>query len=100
MKGPQTIRNIHKQAKTQRGLKCTKYASVNKWVKSSEEAANIKRTGVRKTKSGFKAPTYELTIRSYLAMLFDSIRLEELFAQSDEATGSELLRNVIRFVGS
>ena len=91
VKGPQTIYDIHKIVKTRRRLRHVRYASVNKRVRSLEESGYIKKTGVKKTKAGFEASIYELTARAYLAILLDSINLEDLLMRVDEATASAIM---------
>ena len=94
-KGPLTIYDIHKMVITRRGLRHVRYASVNKRVRPLEESGYIKKTGVKKTKAGFEAHIYELTARAYLAILINSINLDELVMRVDEATASAIL-GVIR----
>jgi len=95
LKGPQTIYDIHKIVKTRRRLKHVRYASVNKRVRSLEKSGYIKKTGAKKTKAGFKATIYKLSARAYLAMLLDSINLEDLLERADDATASTILSNVM-----
>ena len=95
LKGPLTIYDIHKEVKARRGLRRTRYATVNKRVRSLEELRYVKRIGVKKTKAGFKAYIYELTARAYLAILLNSINLNELVMRADEATASAILAAVI-----
>jgi len=47
--GPQTIYDIHKKVKTRKGFSQTRYAYVNKRVRSLEEENYIKKTGVKKS---------------------------------------------------
>jgi len=91
LKGPQTIYDIHKEVKAQRGLRQTRYASVNKRVRLLEESGYIKKIGVKKTKAGFEASIYELSARAYLAILLNSINLEDSLMRVDEATASTIL---------
>jgi len=95
LKGPQTIYDVHKQVKTQKRLRHVRYASVNKRVRNLEKSGYIKKTGAKKTKAGFKASTYELTARAYLAILLNSINLNKLVTRADEATASAILAAVI-----
>ena len=44
----------------------------------------------------FEAFMYELTARAYLAILLNSINLDELVMRVDEATASSILGDVIR----
>ena len=94
LKGPQTIYDIHKIVKTRRRLRHVRYASVNKRVRSLEKSGYIKKTGVKKTKAGFKASIYELTPRAYLAILLNSINLDDLLMRADEATVSAILATI------
>ena len=96
LKGQRTIYDIHKEVKAQRGLKHVRYASVNKRVRSLEESGYIKRIGVKKTKAGFEATIYELTARAYLAILLNSINLDELVMRVDEATALTTLGTITR----
>jgi hypothetical protein len=91
LKDPLTIYGIHKEAKAQRGLRQTRYASVNKRVRFLEESGYIKKMGIRKTKAGFQASIYELTTKAYLAILLNSISLNELLLKVDEATAQTVL---------
>ena len=47
------------------------------------------------TKTGFKASIYELTARAYLAILLNSVNLEELVMRVNEATALTLLGETI-----
>jgi len=96
LKDPQTIYDIHKEAKTRRRLRHIRYASVNKRVRTLEKPGYIKKTGTKKTKAGFKASIYELTARAYLAILLDSINLDELVMRVDEATALAILGDIMR----
>jgi predicted transcriptional regulator len=93
-KGPLTIYDIHKIVKTRRRLRHARYASVNKRVRSLEESGYIKKIGVKKTKAGFEAHIYELTAKAYLAILLNSINLDELVMRANEATASAILAAV------
>ena len=95
VKGPLTIYDIHKTVKTQRRLKHVRYASVNKRVRSLEETGYIKKIGVKKTKTGSQAIIYELTARAYLAILFDSIKLDKVVMQVDEVAALVILGDII-----
>lgn len=95
LKGPQTIYDLHKEVKAQKGLKYIRYASVNKRVRSLEESGYVKKIGVKKTKAGFKASIYELTARAYLAMLLNFINLNDLLMKTDEANASAILATIM-----
>jgi DNA-binding PadR family transcriptional regulator len=95
LKGPLTIYDIHKEVKTLRRLRRVRYASVNKRARSLEKSGYVKKTGVKKTKAGFKASIYELTARAYLAILLNSVNLEELLLRVDETAASAILGTII-----
>ena len=98
LKGPQTIYDIHKELKAQKGLRYIRYASVNKRVRLLKESGCINKIGVKKTKAGFQASVYELTARAYLAMLLNFINLDDLLMRVDEATASAILAAIISSV--
>jgi hypothetical protein len=51
----------------------------------------VKETNIKSTKAGFEATEYELTTRAYLALMLDSINLEDLLNRMDEDVASEIL---------
>jgi predicted transcriptional regulator len=91
LKGPQTIYDIHKELKAQKGLRYIRYATVNKRIRLLKESGYINKIGEKKTKAGFQASVYELTARAYLAILLNSINLDKLVKRVDEATASMIL---------
>jgi len=93
-KSPLIIYDIHKAVKARRGFRRVRYASVNKRVRSLKESSFIRRAGVKKTKAGFEASIYELTAKAYLAILLNSLNLDELVMRADEATASAILAAV------
>jgi predicted transcriptional regulator len=98
LKGPQTIYDIHKELKAQKGLRYIRYATVNKRIRLLKESGYINKIGVKKTKAGFQASVYELTARAYLAMLLNFINLDDLLMKVDEATASEILAAIMSSV--
>jgi Fe2+ or Zn2+ uptake regulation protein len=98
LKGPQTIYDIHKELKAQKGLRYIRYATVNRRVRLLKESGYINKIGVKKTKAGFQASVYELTARAYLAMLLNLINLDDLLMKVDEATASEILAAIMSSV--
>ena len=91
LKGPLTIYGIHKEIKTQRGFRNTRYASVNKRVRVLEESGYIKKIGIKKTKAGFEASIYELNVKGYLAILLNQINLDDFLKRVDDAAASTIL---------
>jgi hypothetical protein len=99
LKGPLTIYDMHKEIKTQRGLRYTRYASVNKRARFLEESGYIRKMGIKKTKPGFEASTYELAAKAYLAILLNSVSLEGLLTRLDETAANHILADTIRIIG-
>ena len=91
LKGPQTIYAMHKIVRRRRELKHVRYASVNKRIRALEGTDYIRKSGVKRTLAGFEASIYDLTSKAYLAVLLDSIKLDDMLTQIDEATAQSIL---------
>jgi len=96
LKGPQTIYDIHKEVKAQKGLKQSRYASLNKRVRALEELDYINKVGIKKTKAGFEASIYELSVKAYLSMILNIINLDNLLMRVDEATAQTILGAIMQ----
>jgi len=77
--------------RTFRGLKYTYYGNVNKRVRALRQQGYVKEVNVKSTKAGFEATEYELTTRTYLALMLDSTNLEDLLNRMDEDIALEIL---------
>ena len=91
LKGAKTIYDIHKHLRTFRGLKYTYYGNVNRRVRALRQQGYVKEVSIKSTKAGFEATEYELTTRTYLVLLLDSINLEDALNRMDEDVASEIL---------
>ena len=89
--GPLTTYDIHKHVRHRRTLRHTRYASVNKRVRSLEDLGYIRKIGVKKTKAGFDASKYDLATKAYLALLLDFIDLNDVLYRVDDVTASAIL---------
>ena len=98
LKGAQTIYDIHKHVRTFRRLRYTYYGNVNKRVRTLCHLGFLKQVNVKSTKAGFQAAEYELRARTYLALMLDSINLEDLLNRMDQDTASEILVLLARLV--
>jgi hypothetical protein len=98
LKSPQTIYDIHKEARKQKGLRRVRYASLNRRVRLLKESGYIKEVGIKKTKAGFKASEYELSIRAYLAMLLNATNMNDLLAKIDESTAETVLTSILQTI--
>jgi len=95
LKGAQTIYDIHKHVRTFRGMKYTYYGNVNKRVRALRQQGYVKEVNIKSTKAGFEATEYELTTRTYLALMLDSINLEDLLNRMDQDAASEILAVIV-----
>ena len=95
LKSPQTIYEVSKEVKAQRGLKHTKYTNINRRVKVLEEYGYIKKVGTRKTQAGFQASLYQLTVRAYLAISFNRVNLDNLIKKANEESILAILAAII-----
>jgi chromosome segregation and condensation protein ScpB len=91
LKGPQTIYEAFREVKAQKGLRHTKYTNVNRRVRTLEEYGYIEKVGARKTQAGFQAALYQLTARTYLAIILDQIDLNDVLQEADRTTVQTLL---------
>jgi hypothetical protein len=96
LKGVQTIYDIHKHVRTFRGLKYTYYGNVNKRVRALQQLGYVKEVRVKSTKAGFEATEYELTTRTYLALMLDSINPEDLLNRMDDDAALDILAAMIK----
>jgi len=60
------------------------YNTVNRRVRALEERGYVEKSGERKTKTGFAAKLYQLTIRAHLAMLLNRINLDYFIEEASE----------------
>ena len=86
LKGPQTIYEISKEVKTQKGLKNTKYTNVNRRVRTLEESGYLEKAGIRSTQAGGQATLYQLTTRAHVALLLSQISPDTFTKEADEDT--------------
>jgi len=96
LKGAQTIYDIHKNVRTLRRLKYTYYGNVNKRVRALQQLGYVKEVRVKSTKAGFEATEYELTTRTYLALMLDSINPEDLLNRMDDDAALDILAAMIK----
>ena len=95
LKSPQTVYEISKEVKAQRGLKHTKYTNINRRVKVLEQYGYIKKVGTRKTQAGFQASLYQLSARAYLAILLNRVNLDNLIQKTSEESILAILATLV-----
>jgi peptidoglycan hydrolase CwlO-like protein len=67
---------------------------MNKRVRALQQQGYVREVNVRGTRAGFEATEYELTTRGYLALMLDSVNLEDLLSRMDDDVASEILAAV------
>jgi hypothetical protein len=87
--GPLTKYEIHRQLRTQ--IHSLKYSSVNRRIRALVEGSYVKQAGLKVTKAGFEAATYELTSRGYLAYFMYSMHLDLIIRRLSEEGAETVL---------
>jgi DNA-binding MarR family transcriptional regulator len=85
-RSPLAIYEIHRQIKTQRGLRHTKYTNVSRRVKALEDSGYIDKAGTRNTQAGAQATLYQLTTRAQVALFLSQISPDTFIKEADEDT--------------
>jgi len=83
--GSLTIYDIWRKLRAQRDFAYTQYNTVNRRVRALEEHGYVEKIGERKTKTGFVAVLYQLTTRTYLAIVLDRIDIDDFIEKAPEA---------------
>jgi DNA-binding PadR family transcriptional regulator len=83
--GPLTIYDVWRKLRTQRDFAYIPYNTVNRRVRALEEHGYIEKIGQRRTKTGFVAVLYQLTTRTYLAIVLDRIDMDDFIEKAPEA---------------
>ncbi|MEM3696748.1 MAG: hypothetical protein QXQ94_04490 [Candidatus Bathyarchaeia archaeon] len=86
MQSPLTIYDIWRKLRTQSDFAYIRYHIVNRRVRTLKEQGVIEKIGERKTKNGFQAILYQLTLRAYSSILLDKLDMDFFLkkASSDE----------------
>lgn len=90
-KGPETIYDALKEIKKCKGLKQTHYGNLNKRMRILLQTGYLKIVEIRIAKAGSKKAIYELTGRTYLALMFASMDLNEMLNLMNDETAVEIL---------
>jgi hypothetical protein len=83
---PLTIWEIKKEIDQIRGLKKTRYHTVNTRVRSLETGGYLRKIGEKETKAGSRANLYEATPKAIVSLQIDSLYLDDLIEELDELT--------------
>jgi hypothetical protein len=84
--GSLTIYDIWRKLRARRDFVYIRYNTVNRRVRALEQHSYIEKSGERKTKTGFVAILYQLSIRAYLAILLDKIDLDNFMEKAPDAS--------------
>jgi len=86
LKSPLITYDIHKEVKAQKGLKHTKYTNVLRRIRALEESGYLEKAGSRKTLPGSEGVLYQLSSKTYLALLLNKVNLDSFIQTADEDT--------------
>ncbi len=86
LKGPQTIYDITREIKRERGFRHTNYTNASRRVRALEELNYLDKAGRRKTQAGNQAVLYMLTLRAHVAVLLNQLNPETFIKEADEDT--------------
>ena len=95
---PLTIYEAHKQIKSLRGFRHTKYTNVSRRVRTLEESGYLEKAGIRSTQAGGQATLYQLTTRAHVALLLSQISPDTFTKEADEDTLIAELAALILFL--
>ena len=100
-KSPLIPYDIHKEVKTQKGLRHTKYTNVLRRIRALEESGYLEKVGTRKirTQPESQATLHQLTHRAYLAILLNQISLDYLTQTASEDITVTMLAALAQFQG-
>lgn len=90
LKGQQTVYDIHKNLRALKVFKRLHYGNVNKRVRALEQSGYVKAVSKQTTKAGFVSTTYELESKAYLAMLLQSVSLEQILNRIEDTSALEI----------
>jgi len=76
LQSPLTIYDIWRKLRIQRDFTYIRYHIVNRRVSALKEQGFIEKIGERRTKTGFQAILYQLTLRAYLSILLDKFDMD------------------------
>jgi DNA-binding MarR family transcriptional regulator len=93
-----TIYEAHKQIKSLRGFRHTKYTNVSRRVRALEESGYLEKSGIRSTQAGGQATLYQLTTRAHVALLLSQISPDTFTKEADEDTLIAELAALILFL--
>jgi hypothetical protein len=85
---PKTTWEIAKQLCAIRGLKRTRYHTVNTRIKALTNTSYLRKAGEKETKAGAKATLFEITAKALFALVLDSLSLDDLINDLDEITAT------------
>jgi hypothetical protein len=83
---PLTIWEVKKEIDQIRGLKKTRYHTINTRVRSLETGGFLRKIGEKETKAGSKANLYEATSKAIVVLTMDPLCLDDLIDELDELT--------------
>ena len=98
LKGLQSTNSLYKNVRKLRGFSRKHYGNVNKRVRALEELGYVKAADVQNVEGRTKAVVYELKAKAYLALILDSISLENLLNRTNEETATKIMAAIAELI--
>ena len=95
LKSPLITYDIHKEVKAQKGLKHTKYTNVLRRIRALEESGYLEKAGTRKTLPGSERVLYQLSSKTYLALLLNKVNIDDYIQKASEESALTMLAAMI-----
>jgi len=83
-KAPLTVYDIWRELRSQSDFTYIRYHIVNRRVRTLKEQGFIEKVGERETKTGFKAPLYQLAAGAYLAVVLEKIDINKFLTNASQ----------------
>lgn len=96
---PQTTRELRKKIIQTKGMRHTSYSTVNKRVRSLEQAGFLRKAAMKERLGGI-TNYYELRPKAYLATFLNSTNLEDLLMRFEDASALAVLGTLINAMES
>lgn len=93
-KEPQTTRELRKRITQTRGMKHTRYSTVNKRVRRLEQSGYLRKTVVQERVGGI-ANFYEICPKAYLATFLNFTSIEDLLDRVSDDVALAILATMI-----
>jgi hypothetical protein len=98
LKGLQSTNRLYLNVRKLHEFRCKHYGNVNKRVRALENLGYVKAIDIPSYEGRTKAVVYELKAKAYLALMLDSISLENLLNRTNEETATKILAAIAELI--